>query len=158
MCSLYTAVLKMKAKCNLFVNPTGSVHHQPASCIRTKGESAWYVRWKVQAIQGSQVHNKGWSFSDQDVNFGSSIEAVHQSNTSVSVAVLYHNHTELNILGYEAVFLQSNFCTLSFLLHVFTLTSVLQNNSARYNSYWWFKCMTCGSHDFVGTISPIQSK
>jgi len=109
MCSLYTAVVKMKAKGNLFVNPTGSVHHQPASCIRTKGESAWYVRWKVQAIQGCQVHNKGWSFSDQNVNFGSSIEAVHQSNSSVSVAVLYHSHTELNILGYEAVFLQSNF-------------------------------------------------
>jgi len=43
------------------------------------------------------------------VNFGSSIEAVHHSNTSVSVTVVYHNHTELNILGYEAVFLQSNF-------------------------------------------------
>jgi len=43
------------------------------------------------------------------VNFGSSIEAVHQSNSFVSVAVLYHSHTELNILGYEAVFLQSNF-------------------------------------------------
>jgi hypothetical protein len=42
------------------------------------------------------------------VNFGSSIEAVHQSNSSVSEAVLYHNHTELNILGNEAVFLQSS--------------------------------------------------
>jgi len=74
MCTLHTAVVQIKARGNLFVNPTGSVHHQPASCIRTKGESAWYVRWKVQAIQGCQVHNKGWSFSDQNVNFGSTLK------------------------------------------------------------------------------------